>query len=150
MRIGRQLRVTEEERSALEALIRAGSTPQNLADRCRIVLASADGRSLAAIARELGTWPQRVSRWRDRWLKTSPEDTIANRLADEPRPGSPGKFTAEQHCSIIALACEPPENCGLPFTHWSAPDLAREAVKRGIVEEISPRTVGRFFKRIRP
>jgi hypothetical protein len=46
------------------------------------------------------------------------------------------------------LACEAPEASGVPLSHWSASDLAREAVKRGLIPAISPRTVGRFLKRI--
>ena len=51
--------------------------------------------------------------------------------------------------SVVALACERPEEGGVPLSQWSAADLAREAVRRGIVTSISPRSVGRFL-RIRP
>jgi putative transposase len=54
---------------------------------------------------------------------------------------------SEQTCAIVAVACEAPEASGVPLSHWSASDLAREAVKRGLVPAISPRTVGRFLKR---
>jgi putative transposase len=47
----------------------------------------------------------------------------------------------------VALACEDPRDCGRPVTHWSTTELADEAVKRGIVESISPRSVGRFLGR---
>jgi hypothetical protein len=48
----------------------------------------------------------------------------------------------------VALACENPrEESGRPITHWTPPELADEAVKRGIVESISPRSVGRFLGR---
>jgi len=52
----------------------------------------------------------------------------------------------EQICAILALACEPPEGSGVPITHWSQSALAREAVKRGLVETISHGSVGRFLK----
>ena len=63
-----------------------------------------------------------------------------------PRGGSSGKFTAEQVTRILAVACEDPEASGRPVTHWTPPELADEVVKRGIVESISPRQVGRFLK----
>jgi hypothetical protein len=69
------------------------------------------------------------------------------RLADEPRPGTPATFTPEQICAIMALACEPPEQSDLPLSHWSQSELAREAVRRGIVDSISHGSVGRFLKR---
>lgn len=68
---------------------------------------------------------------------------------DEPRQGAPVKFTAEQVVQIIALACETPQACGLPISQWSAQELATQAVKRGIVETISSRSVERFLKRSR-
>ena len=67
-------------------------------------------------------------------------------LADAPRPGAPGKFAAEQIVLIIALACEIPVESARPVTHWTRAELADEAVRRGIVESISPRQVGRFKK----
>ena len=47
----------------------------------------------------------------------------------------------------MALACEPPEQSDLPLSHWSQSELAREAVRRGIVDSLSHGSVGRFFKR---
>lgn len=68
-------------------------------------------------------------------------------LSDEPRPGTGAKFSVEQIVQIVALACELPASSGRPSSHWSPRELAESAVKRGIVESISPRTVGRFLKR---
>jgi transposase len=67
-------------------------------------------------------------------------------LADEPRPGCPGKFTAEQITLLFALACEPPEKSGLPITHWTGAELAAEAIKRGIFESISVSQVNRLLR----
>jgi putative transposase len=71
---------------------------------------------------------------------------IERLLSDSPRRGWAGKFSAEQVAQIIAVACEPPEKCGRPVTHWTPRELADEAKKRGIVESISARQVGRFLK----
>jgi hypothetical protein len=46
----------------------------------------------------------------------------------------------------VALACEDPQATQQPFSHWTPTELAREAIQRGIVESISPRSVGRFLK----
>lgn len=72
---------------------------------------------------------------------------IEELLKDEPREGAPVKFTAEQVTQIIALACEDPQASGRAITHWSAWELAEEAIKRSIVESISARSVERFLKR---
>ena len=46
---------------------------------------------------------------------------------------------------VKALACELPSEAGLPFSRFSCTDLAREAVRRGIVAAISGRTVWRWL-----
>jgi putative transposase len=50
----------------------------------------------------------------------------------------------------VALSCEDPEALDVPISHWSQSELARQAVRRGIVESISHGSVGRFLKRIGP
>ena len=152
--------VTIKERMLLEPLSRAKAAPQRLVERCRIVLLSAEGRANQAQADELGIDRQRVRRWRRRWAKARPalaaaekrgastkdfEKLIIGILMDDDRSGAPPKFTPEQVAGIIALACEPPAESGLPVSHWTPPELARQAIKRGIVESISPRQVDRFL-----
>jgi hypothetical protein len=46
---------------------------------------------------------------------------------------------------VKALACELPAESGVPLSRWSAPDLAVEAVNRGIVEAVSASTVRRWL-----
>ncbi len=47
---------------------------------------------------------------------------------------------------IMALACEQPMSVDVPVSTWTPRELATEAIKRGIVPSISPRTVERFLK----
>ena len=68
-------------------------------------------------------------------------------LSDAQRPGGPPKFKDEQVAAIIAMACEDPSNFDLPFSHWTPELLQIEVIKRGIVESISVRQIGRFLKR---
>jgi len=162
-RVGKQsvaVTVTTRERGLLEPLARAKTAPQRVVERCRIVLLSADGWGNEAQADELGIDRQRVRRWRHRWAKARPalvaaekrgasdkdlEKLIIGILDDDQRCGTPPKYTPEQVIGIIALACESPADSGLPVSHWTPPELAREAIKRGIVESISPRQVDRFL-----
>src|SRR5438046_1712356 len=96
---------------------------------------------------------RRLVFWRQRWLqfREIPLDdlSVAERLADAPREGAPAKFTPEQVCQIIALACEKPADSDRPISQWSHRELADEIVRRGIVESISPRHAGRLLKRSR-
>ena len=135
--------VTERQQSVMESLVRAKSTPQQLAERCRIVLMSAEGRPTVHQADELGVDRQRVRRWRHRWATASDALAAAEKegandkdfkalilrvLTDEPRSGAPPKFSPEQVAAIIALACEPPADSGRPVSHWTPGELAADAI----------------------
>ncbi len=141
------LELSAEHRAQLESLARAHSTPQQLALRARIILLAGQGVGVGEAAQQLGVWRKTVSTWRARWQARASVESLAERLADAPRPGAPARITPEQICAIMALACEAPEDCGVPISHWSQSALAREANKRGLVDAISQRSVGRILKR---
>ena len=143
--------LTADERRELEGLARRHKTGQQLADRARIVLRAADGLNNSEIARELALEPDTVRLWRQRWLSVSgvelAELPVADRLADAPRSGTPARITPEQVARIVALACEAPGASGRPVSQWSTTELAAELMRRGIVDEISPRHAARLLKR---
>jgi len=155
------IELTTRQRTLLERLTRRQTCPQHLVQRAHIILAAADGRSdtdvACALAHDRGT----VRLWRTRWLTAYSQLAAAEAtgetdlaliecmsaiLADAPRSGAPDTFSAEQIVEIVALACTPPPTSERPTTHWSARELADEAIRRTIVSTISPRTVGRFLK----
>lgn len=156
-----EILVSRRMRGILEVMARAHRTPQRLAERVRIVLGASEGRLNVDEAVGLGVDPQRVSRWRRRWFRDQDrfaaaeskgatdkelEAQVVRTLSDLYRSGVKPKFTAEQMVQIIALACEKPEDNGLPVTHWTPKEVAAEAIRRGIVESISVRHVDRFLK----
>lgn len=150
-----RIRLTEAERQALELLVQRPTTAQQLVGRARIILAAADGRNNAQIARDLRLSLDTTRLWRQRWLDTAAADgaepqAAATRLSDLPRSGAPAQFTAEQLCQLIALACEVPAGSDRPISHWSRREITAEALKRGIFAQISDRHVGRFLKRCGP
>src|SRR6516162_10129649 len=59
--------VLPAHREALEALVRAHSTSQQLALRARMILHAADNIGVRESARELDVWPKTVRYWRGRW-----------------------------------------------------------------------------------
>jgi putative transposase len=74
------------------------------------------------------------------WLATYTGGlTVAQRLQDSERVGSPVKFNMEQVIELFALACSPDEDYGRPTSHWTARELADEIMKQGIIESISAR-----------
>jgi transposase len=139
--------VLPEHRKALEQLIRTHSTPQQLALRARIILQAADGVGVRASARELGVWPKTVRHWCKRWREAEDKQPVPERLADVQRPGAPAMFSAEQICALIAMTCEKPSESERPISHWSQREIADEAIRRGLVPDISQRSVGRFLKK---
>ncbi len=148
------LQVSEAERLALERLVNKHRTPQQLLLRAWIILLAAAGENNSQIASRLSVSLVMVRLWRARWVALQPlplnECSVPARLSDLPRPGAPLQFTAEQMCQLMALACEPPAASDRPITHWTSGELAAEAIRRGLFETVSPRTVGRFLKRCRP
>jgi transposase len=62
-----------------------------------------------------------------------------------PGRGVPGRFPPAEIAEVKALACELPAESGRALSRWSAAELAREAVARGIVCEVSGTTVWRWL-----
>ena len=69
----------DEERRALEGLMRGHTTPQQMALRARMILHCDDGVGVREIARRLGVWPKTVRRWHKRWLSSAPGVAVAAR-----------------------------------------------------------------------
>jgi transposase len=151
--------ITERQQQILEEFRRARSEPSFLRQRSTIILLAFTGLRNEQIAPQVALERHQVGIWRSRWAEAfnrlvlvecleephALRRTIRDLLADTPRPGAPGKFTAEQLAQIFAVACEPPEKSGRPITHWTHPELADEVIKRGIVKSISPRHLGRLL-----
>ena len=152
--------LTQPQKTFLNRLAKRAKTPQRLALRAKILLALDQGHSVSAVARDLKIVRNTVKKWRKRWLeahdrlrKVEPDDegtfeALALRVLDDAaRSGKPADFTPEQITQIVALSLEPPQQSGRAITHWTQRELADEAIKRGIVKQISPRSAGRFLKR---
>jgi putative transposase len=143
--------LTPAERRDLEALVRRHTIAQQIALRGRIVLAAADGLNNAQIARHLDVSLPTVRRWRERWLMLQCiplcDLDLVERLTDVPRPGRPIQISDAQVCQIVRIGCEAPAASGRPITEWTGREIADEAVRRKIVERISPRHAARLVKR---
>ena len=69
----------------------------------------------------------------------------ASRAGGAASAGSSAAFPPAQVAEVKALACELPSENGVPLSRWSSSEIAREAVTRGIVGEISGMTVWRWL-----
>ena len=121
----------------------------------------AQGHNNQQAANIVGVHRETAQQWRNRWLEALNTLTaielggmddkellgvVVKIFTDVPRMGAPVTFTAKQVAQLLALACEEPQSSGRPISHWSSRELADEAIKRGIFQSISPRSVGRFLK----
>ncbi len=142
-----RINLTDKETATLEKLTRRQTTPQNIVKRAKIILmANKEGMSNTQIAAVLGIHKSDITQWTKRWIERSIEP-VKDRISDLPRSGAPCTITPEQWCQIMSMACEPPENYNHPITHWSHRELAREVIKQGIIEKISPSHLGAFLKK---
>lgn len=122
MRTGRPIPpivLTAEERETLERWTRRPTTAQGLAQRARIVLASASGKSNTVVSAELGLAKPTVGKWRSRFVARRLDG-----LLDEPRPGAPRSISDADVERVVALTLE---KTPTDATHWSTRSMARYA-----------------------
>lgn len=152
--------VSEKQWAVLDEFRRSRSVPEGVKQRATIVLRAFEGLLNEEIAPEVGLNRQQVGVWRQRWRDgwealcvwecSEPRrlrEGILELLRDAPRPGSPGKFTAEQVSQIVALACESPQLSNRPITRWTHRELRDEILQRKIVASISLAHVGRLLRK---
>lgn len=154
--------LTETMHDVLEQLARSRTVGAAIVTRAKAILLAFGKFSNQAIAEEISLGRATVGRWRRRWSDSCQallllqfsesrakfERSIQDVLSDAPRSGSPGAFSAEQVVSIIAVACEPPSQSGLPTNSWTGRELATECQRRGIVSSISPSHVNSLLRQV--
>ena len=87
--------------------------------RARIILASAEGLTNAAVAKRVGVTPHTVGKWRRRFREAGIQG-----LHDEVRPGRPRTYDDDKVASVINRALqETPDTA----THWSTRALGQAA-----------------------
>lgn len=98
-----EIRLSAEEQQALEALQRAGKTPQQTVRRVSILLLAHEGLANQAIADQVGTSRNLVQKWRKRFALYQPPPLMEEEevdpvvrlaaLQDLPRSGRPPDFS---------------------------------------------------------
>lgn len=127
------LKITQTERAELERRVRAHTTPQRMARRCRIILLAADGVASRRIAPEVGMNENQVGVWRKRFE--------AERLAglkDRARSGRPRVYGHDERLKIVATATSTTPEWA---SQWSHALLASVLTDMGI----SASQVGRIL-----
>ncbi len=124
------LKVSTSARGEIERWLQAHGTPQQVALRGRIVLASADGASDSAVARQLGTNRKTVTLWRGRYAADGIESLweVAPGRGRKPTYG-PAKIAA----IVDATLRTKPKG----MTHWSCRTMARsQGVSKSTINNI--------------
>lgn len=140
------VRLTDEERENLEALVRRGRAHSRKLLYARILLktdASEGGPAWTdeRIADALETSADTVARQRRRFLEDGLEVALMPR-----KPGRPRRrvLDGRAEARLVALACsEPPEGRG----SWTLRLLAERMVELSVVEGVSHETVRRTLKK---
>lgn len=156
------LTLTQPQREILSDITKSRTERQDHITRSHIILLCSDGLPDVTVGKKLSLSNITVGKWRKRWTAQQaalleienkqdvrPIDYkryIKSLLSDAARPGTPPKFTEEQICQILSIACEKPEDSGLPLSHWSLSSLAQELKKRGVVDSISINQLSLFLK----
>ena len=104
MRTGRPippLTLTPAERETLERWARRAKTAQAVAQRARLILGCAAGRTNTVVAQELRLTKQTVGKWRRRFLTRRLDG-----LLDDARPGAPRTITDAQVEHVLTRTLE--------------------------------------------
>jgi transposase len=124
--------IDDDEGRRLVRIVRRGSGSVVTWRRAQMVLLSAQGMDVAAIARVAFTSDDRV---RD-VIRNFNTDGFGS-LYPRYRGGRPSRFTLPQRREVKKIAKARPADYDLPFSAWSLSKLAEFLVAEGVVDDIS-------------
>lgn len=157
-----KITISSEIQNILTTIVNCTKNPYRLVRRAKIILELAHGITISQISQKWDLSRSRIRHWKNKWkenyslLQQGEQENLSSQklklmiisiLNDAQRAGRPNTYSSEQIVQIVSVACEEPSNSLRPVSHWSRRELKDEVIKRGIVENISDRTVGRFLKR---
>jgi len=122
--------LSESDRQELERWASAHRTPQQVAQRCRIVLAAANGQKDKDIAGSMNINFKTVALWRKRTLSEGPDCLWEVATGRGRKP----KFTADKVEEVINATLQ---TCPKGATHWSCRTMAeKQGVSKATVNRI--------------
>ena len=117
MRTAAPVRLNPAQKTALRRIARQRSLPARLVERARIVLQAAQGLENKHIAAQTGIMPEKVARWRNRFL----EGGLAALEKDAPRSGRTRTITDSRVKRVLeARRTAAPRDCS---TFWADPQV---------------------------
>jgi transposase len=159
------LNVTPTQQKLLTTIVHRARSEQRLIKRARILLEYQESGSQVKVAAAEQVDRNTVAHWLKRWnqarasldfweeeyeqkriTRKAYERELEKLIGDEPRSGTRPTFTEAEKQQILAVAARPPEEEGVPVTHWTHQLLAQVVIRKKIVPRISASQVGRFLK----
>lgn len=150
------------QKDILEQIAKSRTSRSDRRQRAQLILLCSQGLSNNKAGQQVGMTSRRAGHWRKRWLASQDKllaietandippnnllKAIEEVLSDLPRSGTKPTFSAEQIARILAVACEDPQERGLPLSHWTLEALKAEVIERGIVQSISTSRLQVFLK----
>ena len=134
------VKLSDEERKKLVAIVNTGVNRARVFIRGRVLLLSDEGKIDEDIAETLKIHTHRVARIRKRFVQEGLEKALSERF----RSGKPLVLDEKGEATLIALACSnPPEGRAV----WTMQLLADKLVELQVVDAISDETVRLHLKK---
>ncbi len=138
------VRLSEDDRAALEKMTRSGTGKARQITRARILLMADRNqptfKTQAQIADALGISPTTVCRVCRRFAEQGCDTALAQR----PRPGQKPKITGEVEARLVTLVCsDPPEG----KSRWTVRLLRDELIRLEVMPDISHVAVHQALKK---
>ena len=135
-----QVRLLEEERKKLIAIVSKGQNKAVVIQRAHILLKVDEGKPDTEISQILYVSEQTIRRTRLRFAEAG----LQAALEDKPHPATGAELDEKQEAHIIALACsQPPAG----QVRWTLELLTQAVLRGGLVTHLSPETVRLLLKK---
>ena len=117
MRKAPKIEVPAKDLKILTKRAKSRTEPKQAIERAQIILYSHEGIPVSEIAKIMGTYPNKIIQWRNRYVNEG-----LTGLGDKPRPGKPATYVDLKNRLLKTLSHSPPKGYG----RWDAPLLSEE------------------------
>lgn len=115
-----RIEICEADRKRLEGMARSRSVSVSMSRRARILLGRANGRSIDAVADEVGVNRNTVILCQRKFR----EGGVDAALVDAPGRGAKARITDEERAWLVGLSCQRPADLGLAAEQWTFSQLS--------------------------
>jgi transposase len=119
----------DNHKAELEKLANSGMTPVLIAQRAKILLMKADGKSATVIAEEIGVSRHTAELWIKKYRTRSEDTSLEELLNVDKGRGRKDEITGEAKTWLISQACMQPKELGYAAELWTTKSLTRHINK---------------------